>query len=67
VPISKHITEGLLMQHSNLVKIVAAALLDPKRAWQAMEETRNAMFSKLNSYIKMLHAMGGIPWRQYSQ
>jgi len=46
------------MQHSNLVKIVAAGLLDPKRAWQAMEETRNAMFSKLNSYIQMLHAMG---------
>jgi len=66
VPISKHVTEGLLMRHSNLVKIVAAASLDPKRARQATEETRNAMFSKLNSYIKMLHAMGDIPWRQYS-
>ena len=66
VPISKHVTEGLLMQHSNLVKIVAAASLDPKRARQATEETRNAMFSKLNSYIKLLHALGDIPWSKYS-
>jgi len=30
VPISKHVTEGLLMWHSNLIKIVAATSLDPK-------------------------------------
>jgi len=51
VPISKHVTEGLLMWHSNLAKIVAAASLDPYRAWQATEETRDAMFLKLNCYI----------------
>ena len=44
VPISKHVTEGLLARHSNLVKIVAASSLDPKRAQQATEETRDAMF-----------------------
>jgi len=32
VSISKHVTEGLLKCHKNLVKIVAAASLDPKRA-----------------------------------
>jgi len=45
---------------------VAAASLDPKRARQATEETRDAMFFKLNSYIEMLHAMQKIPWKHYS-
>jgi len=66
VPISKHVTEGILNQHSHLIKIVAAASLDPKRARQATVDTRDAMFSKLSSYIEMLYAMGSIPWKQYS-
>jgi len=66
VPISKHVTEGLLTRYSNLVKIVAASSLDPKRARQATEEARDAMFFKLNSNIKMLHALGDLPWKQYS-
>jgi len=65
VPISKHVTDGLLKCHKNLVKIVAAASLDPKRARQATVETRNAMFSKLTSYIEILHAMGQLPWHSY--
>jgi len=65
VPISKHVTQGLLKHHKKLVKIVAAASLDPKRARQATVETRNAMFSKLTSYIEILHAMGQLPWRSY--
>jgi len=66
VRISKHVVEGILNRHSHLVKIVAAASLDPKRARQATEETRDAMFFKLNSYIEMLHAMQKIPWKHYS-
>jgi len=66
VPISKHVVEGILNRHSHLVKIVAAASLDPKRARQATEETRDAMFMKLNSYIEMLHEAGKIPWKHYS-
>ncbi len=31
VPISKHVTEGLLLRHKELVKVVLAASLDPKR------------------------------------
>ena len=67
VPISKHVTEGLLSRHKDLVKIVAAASLDPKRARQATVETRDAMFSKLCSYIEMLFATGDIPWRTYQE
>jgi len=44
VRISKHVMEGILNWHSHLMKIVAAASLDPKRARQATEETRDAIF-----------------------
>ena len=43
-----------------------AASLDPKRARQATGETRDAMFSKLNSYIQILNAMGELPWKNYN-
>jgi len=65
VSISKHVTEGLLKCYKNLVKIVAAASLDPKRARQATVDTRNAVFFKLNSYIEILHEMGQLPWKSY--
>jgi len=32
VPISKSVTDGLLRRHKQLVKIVSAASIDPKRA-----------------------------------
>jgi len=66
VPILKHVTDGLLLCHKHLVKTFSAASLDPKRAWQATSETRDAMFSKFNSYIKILFAMGAIPWKMYN-
>ncbi len=66
VPISKHVTEGLLLRHKELVKVVSAASLDPKRVRQATEETRDAMFSKLNAYIEILNTAGKLPWKKYS-
>jgi len=48
--ISKHVTEGLLCYHKDLVKVVAAVSLDPKRAsCQATIDTRDEMFCKINS------------------
>jgi len=67
VSISKHVTEGILTQHKDLIKIVAAASLDTKRAKQATADTRDAVFCKLNSYVKMLFAMKKIPWQMYDE
>jgi len=66
VSISKHVTDGLLLRHKDLVKVVAAASLDPKWARQATGEMRDAMFSKLNSYIQILNGMGELPWEKYN-
>jgi len=43
VAISKHVTDGILAWHKDLVKIVSAGSLDPKQVWQATEETRDAV------------------------
>jgi len=65
ISISKHVTEGMLLHHKDLVKVLAAASRDPKRACQATVDTRDAMFSKLTSYIELLNGMGVIPWKTY--
>jgi hypothetical protein len=45
---------------------VAACLIDPQRAKKANTETRDALFVKLDCYIKSLLAMGLVPWKPYS-
>jgi len=59
IPISKHVTEGLLLHHKQLVNKVAAVLLDPKRVCQATVDTIYVMFLKLNSYTELLYASYG--------
>jgi len=41
--------------------------LDTKRAQQATADIRDAVFCKLNSYVKMLFAMKKIPWQTYEE
>ncbi len=67
VAISKHVMEGILAWHKDLVKIVSAGSFDPKQVWQATAETRDAVFIELNAYIQMLHAMKKIPWQSYDE
>jgi len=58
---------GLFSHHGELLKIVQALLLDPKCANQASKENRDGMFTKLDSYICLLHAMGLVPWKTYQE
>jgi hypothetical protein len=51
--------------HKELVKIVQAHSMDPKRAKQATEDTRDGMFFKLDAYIKSLHEMGHVRRKCY--
>jgi len=63
--VSDKVIRGLFHRHGELLKIVQASSLDPKRAKQASKETRDGMFAKLDSMIKFFHAMGLIPWEKY--
>ncbi len=64
---TRKITRGLMGRHKELVKIVQASSMDPKRAEQATEDTRDAMFFKLDSYIKSLYEMGHVSWKSYKE
>jgi hypothetical protein len=66
VDCSAKILRGLFERHTDLVKIVAACSIDPQRAKKANTETRDAVFVKLDCYIKSLHAMGLVPWKSFS-
>jgi len=65
--VSDKIVRGLFSHHGDLLKIVQASLLDPKHAKQASKETWDGMFTKLDSYICLLHAMGLVPWKTYQE
>jgi hypothetical protein len=64
-PATMNLVEQLLKRHSELAKLVSASSLDPQRAKQATRETRDAVFFKLDCYVKTLHAMGLCEWESY--
>jgi hypothetical protein len=61
---SEKVVDRLLKKHKELVKLVSAGSLDPARAKKANTQTRDAMFKKLDSYIRNLYAMKRIPWKR---
>jgi hypothetical protein len=67
VEVSDKILRGLLNRHRDLVKVISAGSLDPQRARKANAETRDAVFTKLDCYIKNLYAMGKVTWRSYKE
>jgi hypothetical protein len=64
---TRKITQGMMRRHKELVKIVQASSMDPKRAEQATEDTRDAMFFKVDAYIKSLYEMGHVGWKSYQE
>jgi hypothetical protein len=64
---SKKVLRGLFERYTDLVKIVDACSLDPQRARKANAETRDAVFVKLDCYIKSLYAMELIPWKSFGE
>jgi hypothetical protein len=67
VEVSEKILRGILDRNKDLVKVISAGSLDPQRAKKANAETRDAVFTKLNSYIKNLYAMKKVPWKCYRE
>jgi len=65
--VSDKVVRGLFRRHGDLLKIVQASSLDPKRAKQASKEMRDGMFAKLDSFVHLLHAMKLVPWQNYQE
>jgi hypothetical protein len=62
---SEKVFRNMLKRHPDLVKIISAGSMDPARARKANRSTRDAVFYKLDAYIRNLHRMGKVPWRNY--
>jgi hypothetical protein len=45
------------------VKVLLAGLIDPQRAKRASKEAQDVMFTKLDCYVKLLHAEGKVTWK----
>ena len=64
-PATMRLVDQMLKRHSDLAKLVSASSMDPQRAKQATIETRDAVFFKLDGYIKTLNAMGHCEWESF--
>ena len=59
IPATMKTVEGLIKRNTKLKNRVRnAASIDPARAAQASVNTRDAMFTKLNNFIILLHELG---------
>ena len=56
---------ALLKRHDALVRICSSSSMDPQRAKQATESTRDSFFVKLDNHVKMLNEMGTVPWSNF--
>jgi hypothetical protein len=67
VQCSEKVFRKMMQKHPDLVKLISAGSLDPARARKATLATRDAVFYKLDAYIRNLYKMGKVPWRSYRE
>ena len=62
-----HCMQDFLKRNGVHSRVNDTSSLDPKRAKQADEETRDSIFAKLHNYIRLLHEMRLLKETSYSQ
>ena len=66
VECSEKVLRAILSRNKE-IKIGSAGSLDPQRAKKATKDTRDAVFTKLDTYIRNLNAMELVTWKSYSE
>ena len=61
--VSRGVVNRLIARNKELLGMFSGNALDQARARQANVDVRDAMFVKLDLYIKFLHAQGKVPWK----
>jgi 3-keto-L-gulonate-6-phosphate decarboxylase len=62
---SEKVLRSILNRNKD-IKLASAGSIDPARAKKANEDTRDAVFTKMDCYVKNLYAMGLTPdWKSY--
>ena len=67
VPVTRGVVRRLIKKNSELLTLMKGNLIDPKRARQADETVLEALFVKVDNYIKILHSQGKVPWKSASK
>ena len=67
VPTTIGVVKRIIANNSNLLRLVRGNSIDTKRVRQADKDVRNAMFVKLDNYIKILYLQGKVPWKSWSE
>lgn len=60
---SDKICRNICDRHPDMMKVVAAAGIDPARANKANTFTRDQVFSKFDAFIKNLYKQNRVPWK----
>jgi hypothetical protein len=61
---SEKVLRAILSRNKD-IKVGSAGSLDPQRAKKATKDTRDSVFTKLDSYVRNLNAMGLVTWNSY--
>jgi hypothetical protein len=65
--ITMSVVKNFLDRHEELLGGYLSSGIDVVRANQANDYVRRSYFTKLNAFVKQLHAMGKIPWDSYDK
>lgn len=63
---SQNAVDGFFKRNPTL-KLKGSSGIDPQRSSQANEHVRDAFFCKLDAYVEVLHAMGKMKWKSFSE
>ena len=66
VPVTREVVRRLIQNNKELLTLMKENSIDPNRAWQADESVMEALFAKLENYVKTLHNQGKVPWASAS-
>ena len=65
--VTRIVVSRILKTNDELLCLMKGNSIDPKRFRQADVDVRNALFVKLENFIKLLYNQGKIPWKSVSE
>lgn len=64
---SDKVYRNICERYPDMMKVVAAAGIDPARANKANTFTRDQVFSKFDAFIRNLHSQNRVPWKSAAE
>ena len=66
-PVTRGVVTRLILRNKDLLGLFSGNALDPARVRQENVDVKDAMFVRLDNYIKYLHACGKVPWKCWAE